>query len=73
MSTLDEHIAGRMVLARRLSGLTQKELAKAVGVTNRQVCKREKAQDRISAADLYRTAKALCVPVTYFFEGYEDE
>lgn len=73
MSTIDEHIAGQMVLARRLSGLTQKDLAKDIGVTYQQVSKREKAQDRISAADLYRTAKALCVPVTYFFEGYEDE
>lgn len=73
MSTLDEHIAGRMVLARRLSGLSQRDLAKATGVSQAQIFKREKAQDRISATDLYRTAKALCVPVTYFFEGYEDE
>lgn len=73
MSTLDEHIASKLAFARRLKGLIQQELANELGVTRQQISKREKAQDRISAADLYRTAKALGVPVTYFFEGYEDE
>jgi transcriptional regulator with XRE-family HTH domain len=56
--------------SRRLeAGLTQTQLAQAVGVTFQQLQKYEGAINRISAGALYRLALTLDVPVRYFFDG----
>jgi transcriptional regulator with XRE-family HTH domain len=53
---IDLHLGKRLRRRRRLLGLTQQQLAIAVGV-------------RISAARLWQLAEALEVPVSYFFDG----
>ena len=69
--SLDEHIGRRMRERREMLGMSQGQLAARVGVTYQQHYKREAAINRISAADLWLTARALGVGVGYFFEGFE--
>jgi transcriptional regulator with XRE-family HTH domain len=67
----DLHV-GKLLRQRRwLLGLTQQQLAQAVGIRFQQVQKYESGANRISASRLWDLSKALKVPVTYFFEGLE--
>lgn len=68
---VNEHIGRRLRFRRRVLGLSQGKLASAVGVTFQQVQKYEQATNRMSAARVYEMARALDVPVAYFFEGLE--
>lgn len=52
---------------RRLLGLTQQQLAEAVGVRFQQIQKYECASNRLSVALLWKLACALDVDVAYFF------
>ena len=69
---VDEHVGARIRLRRRLLGITQQDLAVALGLTFQQVQKYERGRNRVSASKLYETARALSVHVTYFFEGLEE-
>jgi transcriptional regulator with XRE-family HTH domain len=68
---IDLHIGKRLRRRRRLLGLTQQQLAGAVGVRFQQIQKYECGANKISAARLWRLAGALEVPVAYFYEGLE--
>ena len=71
---IDLHLGKRLRRRRRLLGLTQQQLAIAVGVRFQQIQKYECGANRISAARLWQLAEALEVPVSYFFDGLaEDE
>ena len=62
---------GERLHARRVElGITQKALAKSVGVTFQQIQKYEKGTNRISASRLYQFAAILDVNPGWFFEGY---
>jgi transcriptional regulator with XRE-family HTH domain len=50
-------------------GLTQKQLATAVGLRFQQIQKYECGANRISATRLWSLATVLDVPVQYFFDG----
>lgn len=52
---------------RRLLGLTQQQLADAIGVRFQQIQKYECASNRLSVALLWKLACALDVDVAYFF------
>ncbi len=67
---VDLHVGGRVRMRRKFLGLSQSELAEALGLTFQQVQKYERGTNRISASKLFETARALKVPVAYFFEGY---
>jgi transcriptional regulator with XRE-family HTH domain len=59
---------GRKVRERRmLLGWSQQRLAGALGVTFQQVQKYERGANRFSASMLEAAAKALEVPIAYFF------
>jgi transcriptional regulator with XRE-family HTH domain len=61
---------GKQLRKRRLKlAMSQEELAKNVHLTFQQIQKYEKGYNRISSSMLYDLAKALTVPITYFFEG----
>jgi transcriptional regulator with XRE-family HTH domain len=63
---------GKAVRERRITlGLSQTEIADALGLTFQQVQKYEKASNRISASKLYALANILKVPVYYFFQGMD--
>jgi transcriptional regulator with XRE-family HTH domain len=67
-NAIDRHVASRVRLRRLEVGMTQTQLAQAVGVTFQQLQKYEGAINRISAGALYQLALTLDVPVQYFFD-----
>src|SRR5579862_9281846 len=66
---IDRHLGKRLRQRRRTLGLTQQQLAQAVGVRFQQIQKYECGANRISAARLWRIAAALEVAVGYFYDG----
>ena len=66
---IDLHVGGRLRMRRKLLGMSQDDIGKALGLTFQQVQKYERGTNRVSASKLYEAAKALQVPVEYFFEG----
>lgn len=56
-----------MRLQRELLGLSQKVLGQRLGVTFQQVQKYEKGTTRLGASRLQAAARALGVPVAFFF------
>ena len=70
-SEIDLHLGRRLRRRRRLLGLTQQQVAEAVGIRFQQVQKYECGANRVSAARLWQLATALEAPVTYFFDGLE--
>ena len=69
---IDLHV-GQTVRATRINaGMTQAQLAEAIGVRFQQVQKYETGLNRFSASRLKRAADFLCVPVSHFFRGLED-
>ena len=70
---IDRHLGKRLRQRRRTLGLTQQQIAEAVGVRFQQIQKYECGANRISAARLWLLAKALEAPVSAFFDGLSDE
>ncbi|MGZ3306266.1 MAG: helix-turn-helix domain-containing protein [Asticcacaulis sp.] len=70
---IDLHLGKRLRRRRRLLGLTQQQLAQAVGIRFQQIQKYECGANRISAARLFQLAKALETPINYFYDGLTDE
>src|ERR1700687_2881724 len=56
-------------MRRLMLGMSQSNLADALGVTFQQLQKYEKGVNRISASRLQHISQILQVPVTFFFEG----
>ena len=68
--TAIERRIGVRIRARRLAlGLTQEQLADALGVSNQQVQKYENGSNRIAAARLVRLAARLGVPVAALLDA----
>ncbi|MBB5517476.1 helix-turn-helix domain-containing protein [Amphiplicatus metriothermophilus] len=70
---IDLHVGRRLRQRRRFLGLTQQKLAEQVNIRFQQIQKYESGANRVSASRLWSLAKALQVPVSYFFEGLDDE
>jgi transcriptional regulator with XRE-family HTH domain len=66
---IDLHLGRRLRRRRRLLGLTQQQLATAVGIRFQQIQKYECGANRISAARLWQLAEALEIPIGYFYDG----
>jgi transcriptional regulator with XRE-family HTH domain len=56
---IDAEVGARIRLRRRLFGLTQGQLAEALGITFQQVQKYERGANRVSASMLVRIARRL--------------
>jgi transcriptional regulator with XRE-family HTH domain len=69
---VDLHVGGRVRMRRKLLGVSQDQLAVALGLTFQQVQKYERGSNRVSASKLYQIAKTLQVPVSFFFDGLAD-
>ncbi|MBI3418747.1 MAG: helix-turn-helix transcriptional regulator [Proteobacteria bacterium] len=69
---LDTHVGQKLRQRRLMLNLTQEKLAGLLGLTFQQVQKYERGQNRVSASRLYEIARALRVPVAYFFEDTPD-
>jgi len=70
---VDVHVGARLRFRRDLVGMTQKQLADRVGVKFQQIQKYEAGGNRVSASRMWDIAAALGVPVSYFFEGMDDQ
>ena len=70
---IDVYLGKRLRRRRRMLGLTQQQLAGAVGVRFQQIQKYECGANRISAARLWLLAEELEVPVGYFYDGLSDQ
>jgi transcriptional regulator with XRE-family HTH domain len=66
---IDRLVGAQVRRLRRRAGLSQADLAKAIGVSFQQVQKYETAANRISASALVRIAAALNAPIAALFEG----
>ena len=58
----DAHIGRRIRERRLMLGLSQQQLAQAIGVTYQQAHKYETGLNRVSAGRLFRVAEALGAP-----------
>jgi transcriptional regulator with XRE-family HTH domain len=65
----DASVGEKIRTQRLLRGLSQTDLGKKVGITFQQIQKYEKGVNRVGAGRLHRIAKALGVPISFFFEG----
>jgi transcriptional regulator with XRE-family HTH domain len=72
-STLEQYIGDRIRRRRIEIGLTQEELAAALGCSYQQIQKYESGANRVSAGNLLRLARRLDVPLDYFFLGWDEE
>ncbi len=70
---VDVHVGKRVRHRRWLIGKTQQQLAEQVGIKFQQIQKYETGANRVSASRLWDIAEALDVPVSFFFEGLEEE
>ncbi|MGR4863267.1 helix-turn-helix domain-containing protein [Caulobacter sp. LARHSG274] len=69
---VDLYVGARLRIRRKVLGLSQTQLADALGITFQQVQKYERGANRISASKLYEAARLLQSPVSYFFEGLDE-
>ncbi|MFN3827410.1 MAG: helix-turn-helix domain-containing protein [Micavibrio sp.] len=70
---MDIHVGNRLRMRRSILGWSQEKLADSVGLTFQQVQKYERGANRISASRLYDFSRVLDVPVSYFFEQYNEK
>ncbi len=70
---VDVHVGKRIRHRRWLAGMTQQQLAEAVGIKFQQIQKYETGANRVSASRLWDIADALGVEVSFFFEGLAPE
>ncbi len=72
-NSVDENVGMQLRQRRSLLGLSQEKLAEHVGITFQQIQKYENGANRISASRLYEFSKVLDIPVSFFFEGSNDQ
>jgi transcriptional regulator with XRE-family HTH domain len=70
---IDRVIGAKIRMRRGEIGMTQTQLANAIGVTFQQVQKYEQGTNRVGGSRLAGIAKALEVPVSYFFDHSAEE
>ncbi len=70
---VDIHVGQRVRLQRQRRGLSQTQVASAVGLTFQQLQKYERGTNRISSSKLFELSKVLGVPVGYFFDEVSSE
>jgi transcriptional regulator with XRE-family HTH domain len=70
---VDAHVGKRIRQRRWMLGMTQQQLAEAVGIKFQQIQKYETGMNRVSASRLWEIASKLDVPIGFFFEEIEVE
>jgi transcriptional regulator with XRE-family HTH domain len=67
---LDHHLGAQIAKARRLRGMTRTALALGVGLSEPQVARFERAQNRLLATSIWSIASFLELPVEWFYAGF---
>jgi len=70
---IDIHVGKRLRERRLAAGMTQSQLADEVSVNFQQIQKYETGANRVSSSRLWELARALKVPITFFFEGLDED
>ena len=70
--SVDIHVGKRIRHRRWMVGMTQQQLADAVGIKFQQIQKYETGMNRVSASRLWDIAQTLSVPIQFFFEGLDE-
>jgi transcriptional regulator with XRE-family HTH domain len=70
---IDRLVGLRIRMRRKELRLSQGKLAAELRLTFQQVQKYERGDNRVSASKLWEIARALDVPIRYFFEGSDEE
>ena len=70
---VDVHVGKRIRHRRWMNGTTQQQLAEAVGIKFQQIQKYETGMNRVSASRLWDIAHVLGVPVSFFFDGLDED
>lgn len=68
---VDIHVGKTMRIIRKAKGVSQEELAEALGLSFQQIQKYEMGRNRVSASKLFAAGLALGVAPGAFFEGLE--
>ena len=66
---VDAQVGSRLRARRMALGMSQANLADAIGLTFQQIQKYEKGKNRIGAGRLYQIAEVLKVDPEFFFES----
>lgn len=69
----DKKIGELIAIRRRMFGMSQKDLAKKIGITFQQIQKYEVAENRLSASRLFDIANAFEMSVGQLVDGTEQE
>ena len=72
-NTVDTYVGQRIRDKRNERGMSQTEVANAIGVTFQQVQKYERGTNRVGASRLFDLAHILSVPIQYFFAGLNNQ
>lgn len=70
---VDVHVGRKIRQRRWVIGMTQQQLADAVGIKFQQIQKYETGMNRVSASRLWDVATTLDVGIEFFFEGLNAE
>ncbi|MBO6855053.1 MAG: helix-turn-helix transcriptional regulator [Marivivens sp.] len=70
---VDVYVGKRIRHRRWMNGTTQQQLAEKVGIKFQQIQKYETGMNRVSASRLWDIGHALNVPISFFFEGLEQD
>lgn len=68
---VDVHVGKKIRQRRWMIGMTQQQLADAVGIKFQQIQKYETGMNRVSASRLWDVAGALGVQIDFFFDGLD--
>ena len=68
---IDKKVGETLVKLRQFRGMSQEDVANAVGVTFQQIQKYEKGKNRISVSRLWQFSHVLGIPVEEFYDGIE--
>lgn len=72
-NTVDTYVGQRIHDKRNERGMSQTEVANAIGVTFQQVQKYERGTNRVGASRLFDLSRILSVPIQYFFAGLNNQ
>nr|WP_281378849.1 helix-turn-helix transcriptional regulator [Azospirillum oleiclasticum] len=72
LNEVDVFVGQRLRELRMLAGLSQSDVAAALGLTFQQLQKYERGFNRVSASRLFKLAQFFRVPVSVFFDGLDE-
>ena len=70
---LDPFLGTRLKQLRIRRGLSMAQLGEIIEVTPQQISRYESGQHRITAPALFRLARALNMPISWFFDDFQED